>query len=461
MKLNINLNLKSKMHIYSSVLFAVLLLLMNILIYFLFQYLLLDSEQKRVDRELTAIARGIQEQAELLPVADLLRAYVPIDGMLQVVGEKKGGFTPVTSPSQVKLIDWSTQFHPKKQLEVVEFAGSSYLFASIPVIWNDGQVVNLQLMESLQSTMNNLRSLKYVLIIVTLLALIPAFFSGRLLGNLIVQPIRAMTGTMRDIQKSGKFKRIPLEEKSKDELVEMGETFNRMIDLLENNFARQESFVSNASHELRTPLTVIESYASLLKRKGLERPELFNESIEAIHSEAIRMREMAEQLLMLAKDKQHWNLEKTEVALVMFAQKSAADFQSGYERAVVVDSEAECLVMTDAKLLKQLLFIFLENAYKYSEETITITVAHDEQGNWLRISDRGMGMARDELEKVFDRFYRVDKVRSRQQGGLGLGLSLAKEIADALHIQLVMDSLEGVGTTVTLLWSSSEVEQQR
>ncbi|MGV2787637.1 HAMP domain-containing protein, partial [Clostridium perfringens] len=159
-------------------------------------------------------------------------------------------------------------------------------------------VVNIQVARSLAATMETLQVLRIVLVAVTAIALVPVIISTRILGRLIVQPITALLQTMREIRQRGRFRRIELKEKSKDELVEMGAAFNDMITLLESNHARQEQFVSNASHELKTPLTIIESYASLLKRRGLDRPELFMESVEAIHSEAIRMKELTEQLLL-------------------------------------------------------------------------------------------------------------------------------------------------------------------
>lgn len=104
----------------------------------------------------------------------------------------------------------------------------------------------------------------------------------------------------------------------------------------------------------------------------------------------------------------------------------------------------------DAQKLKQLLFIFLDNARKYSEDQIDVYLGQTGNEVYIRIEDRGLGIPKEDLPKIFDRFYRVDKARSRKQGGSGLGLSVAKEIADALNIRLEMDSLEGRGTTITL-----------
>src|SRR5699024_8592805 len=154
-----------------------------------------------------------------------------------------------------------------------------------------------------------LNILRVILIIVTALAMIPVFLSAHILSKIISKPILSIIGTMSDIQKSGEYKRIPLQKQSKDELYQMGTTFNAHIEQIEKNYESQQHINMNASNVIKPPLTVIESYSDLLKRRGLEQPELFEESIEAIHSEAIRMRELTEQLLLLSKNEAIWKMQ--------------------------------------------------------------------------------------------------------------------------------------------------------
>lgn len=445
------MKLKNKIHLYSSLLFAVLLILMNVGIYFLFDRMSVNSEIGKAETEAAAIAEGIRQNADKIPVRDLLRAYVPADGMLRIVAQTgAAGYPPVTSSTQSELSKREAFYSPVKIKQAIEYTGEKYALVSLPVIWNDGSVVNVQLVRSLRETTDNMSVLRIVLIVVTALTLIPVVVSGRLLGNLITQPVVNMTRTMKEIRESGRFKRLKLNVDAKDELAEMGRTFNRMIELLESNFEKQEQFASNASHELKTPLTVIESYANLLKRKGLERPDLFAESVDAIHSEAIRMREMTEQLLLLAGSRNHWNMNPEALNLENLAMEAADAFHKAYRRDVHVEAETPAHVVCDKSLLRQLLFIFLDNARKYSVEPIVVTVGSSGASAWIRIADRGIGIPKDDLPKVFDRFYRVDQARSRQAGGFGLGLSLAKEIAAAIGADVELDSLEGVGTTATI-----------
>ncbi|WP_336866098.1 HAMP domain-containing sensor histidine kinase [Peribacillus frigoritolerans] len=447
------MRLRKKINLYTAVLFIFLLLLMNVSIYFVFSNLMMVNEMNRAKAETGKIAFDVSENVNNISPNDLLRAYLPIDGMIGIVieGQRKG--TAVTSNSEKQLSNRNSSFYPGEKSEIITYQQKKYVFVSNPIVWGDGSVVNLQITKSMSATEEMLAVLRIVLIAVTIIAMIPVLISSTILSNFIARPIRSMIDTMKEIQTSGQFKRLSLEEKSKDELVEMGKTFNHMIDLLQANFEKQEQFVSNASHELKTPLTVIESYASLLKRKGLERPDLFDESIEAIHSEAIRMREMTEQMLLLAKHQEKWNIEKENVNLNDIMAELAKVYKNAYNRTVEIYSGDAIEAVTDVQKLKQLLFIFLDNARKYSDELISIYIGQTSNEAYIRIEDRGDGIPKAELPKVFDRFYRVDKARNRKQGGSGLGLSVAKEIADAIDVRIEMDSLEGRGTIVTLLFN--------
>ena len=168
----------------------------------------------------------------------------------------------------------------------------------------------------------------------------------------------------------------------------------------------------------------------------------------------IRMREMTEQLLLLAQPNEKWITDFETVNLTALVQQSVISFQKAFNRSIHLHVEAELSVRTDKQKLNQLLYIFLDNARKYSdsEKPITVTIELNKDTASILIFDQGMGIPKEDLSKVFDRFYRVDRARSRKTGGTGLGLSLAKELADAIGVKIELDSLEGVGTTVKILF---------
>ncbi|MDQ0227181.1 two-component sensor histidine kinase [Bacillus sp. 7586-K] len=449
------MRLRNKINLYTAVLFVCLLLIMNISIYLVFSNLMIANERNQIKEETEKVAKDISQGIKQINPNELLRAYVPINGKVQVIAENEASLISGTSITEKQLSERKTEYYQGETSKIITFQQKKYAFASIPIIWSDGSVVNLQLTSSIADIEEILSTLRIVLIIVTLIAMIPVILSSRILSNLITRPIQSMIATMKEIQRSGQFKRLTLNKKSKDELFEMGSTFNHMIDLLKTNFEKQEQFVANASHELKTPLTIIESYADLLKRRGKDRPELFDESVEAIHSEAIRMREMTEQLLLLARHDDQWKLEMKQMNLPETVTESAKVFQNAYQRKINIQSTEDIFAITDEQKLKQLLFIFFDNARKYSEDEITVHIGKLQESPYIKIEDRGIGIPKSDLPKVFDRFFRVDKARSRKQGGTGLGLSMAKEIADAINVRIELDSLEGVGTTVTLFFSAN------
>ncbi|GIO40810.1 sensor histidine kinase [Paenibacillus apis] len=467
------MKLGSKIHLYSSVLFAILLLVANVTIYTVFHRLMMDREMSQLLAESEQAAEVLRTAEGRLALNGLLRAYVPLDGTLRWVEASGEGSALVASGNQLELGRQEQTFYSERRLEQVTINGERYGFVSLPVIGPSGSVANVQMMSSLVELTELLRILRLVLISVSAAVLVPVVISSGILGRLVMRPITSMTSTMRRIIRSGEFARLKQTGKSRDELAEMGDTFNEMIGLLEESFVRQEQFVSNASHELKTPLTIIESYASLLKRRGAERPDLLEESVEAIHSEAVRMKTMTEQLLLLATSKREWKADMQPVGLVAFAEQVSTIFSQVHRRNVTVISsldpvqgaalvpeagEAEATaqdltVLADQDMLKQVLFILLDNARKYSAGDIELVAGRLQGTAFLAVEDRGEGIPPEDLPHVFERFYRVDKARSREQegaGGTGLGLSLGKELCEAMGARLELESTLGAGTTATI-----------
>jgi two-component system sensor histidine kinase ArlS len=469
------MKLGSKIHLYSSVLFAVLLIAANTTVYFVFSGMMIDREIGKLAAETEIAAAALRNAAEPAAIRELMRAYVPLEGMLRLVnGDGRGGEYLVTSAGETELSREGAVFFSERRENKLVIGSRNYGFVSLPVIAADGSIVNVQATASMEELMELLGLLRLVLFSVSAAVLVPVVISSGVLGRVLMRPISDMTRTMRRIIGSGEFARLNRKGKSRDELAGMGETFNEMIGLLEESFVRQEQFVSNASHELKTPLTIIESYASLLKRRGADRPELLEESVEAIHSEAVRLKGMTEQLLLLATARRAWQAETEKVDLLPFARQTAATFGKVYEREVTVelrgtgpdrqrkaermgdafvDLEDGLSTRTDPDMLKQLLLILLDNARKYSDGPIELRLGSEGERFYMAVRDNGIGIPENELLLVFERFYRVDKARSRDgesTGGAGLGLSLAKELAKALGGELTLASVQGEGTTATI-----------
>ncbi|WNS79931.1 HAMP domain-containing sensor histidine kinase [Domibacillus sp. DTU_2020_1001157_1_SI_ALB_TIR_016] len=452
------MKLKNKIHLGTSVLLVVIVILMNTAVYFAASFMLREADVERAAADAAQIAGGVSSPAESITSSDLLRAYAPANGMVRVILPDGTVDGVAVSPDAAGLRERAAAFTKGENREIIrDDKGSSYARVALPVIWRGGEVASLELWEDLQATERILTILRGVLFAALLIAVIPAVISARVLGAIISNPVEQMTETMRRIRKSGTHERIETNGSRHDELQDMALTFNDMMNLLEENYRKQEAFVQNASHELKTPLTVVESYARLLKRRGKDHPDLFDESVEAIYEEALRMKELTQQLLALARRDETWNVKMETIDMAVFVRETADSFQRAYKRRVNVRVKETCRVKTDRAKLRQLLFIFLDNARKYSEKEICIEVEKQE----IRVIDQGMGIPASDLLKVFDRFYRVDKARTRKTGGFGLGLSLAKELADALGIILRIESEEGRGTIVILTFSECSSAERK
>ena len=241
------------------------------------------------------------------------------------------------------------------------------------------------------------------------------------------------------------------------ELRPLLEAITDMLNRLEDAYAAQTKFVSDASHELRTPIAVIQGYANLLSRWGSEDPDTLSESIEAIRSEAESMKQMVNQLLFLARgDSDTLTLDMQRVDLTEAMGEVMREVLmldgAGHEISSKLP-EGGVFVSGDPALIKQLIRILVDNSLKYTPEggEIILSVAEDAaQGRALVIvQDEGEGISGEALPLIFDRFVRADEARSRSTGGAGLGLSIAKQIAERHNGALEVYSALGVGSRFT------------
>ncbi|SFP30846.1 sensor histidine kinase [Salibacterium halotolerans] len=450
------MKLTNKIHVFTTVLFIFLLILINMAVYFSFKHIMFETEVEQVRQEAEQVVAGVSDNQNAAASRDLLRAYVPPGGMLHIVLQNSSSDTLVTGGSGQVLPGQDTRYYEESIAEVRWIEGTPHAFAALPVVWTGGEVASLQLTESIQAAAENLALLRIVLFVVSVLAVVPLFISARILSNLVTRPITSLIQTMNHIRQSGRFQQIETPKQTRDELSQMTETFNQMIHQLQTNYERQEQFVSNASHELKTPLTVIESYSSLLKRRGMEDEVLFNESVEAIQSEAERMRGLTRQLLLLARKDEQWNMEWEDYDISQILESMTQAFERAYERRVIFEGFGELNVRTDEQKLKQLLYIFMDNARKYSDAPIEVRAERIEDKAGIRITDDGIGIPAEQLDKVFDRFYQVDEARSSKSEGFGLGLSLAEELSRALGAEIQLESEEGNGTTASIFLPLSQ-----
>ena len=229
----------------------------------------------------------------------------------------------------------------------------------------------------------------------------------------------------------------------------------------QKNENSQRQFVSNVSHELRTPLTSLQAYIEALNEGAWKDPEIAPKFLEVTQQETSRMIRMINDLLSLSRmdrgvskmDLEFVNLNDfVNHILNRFDMIVKTDKNKGHKKKYTIKRELgnqALWVEIDTDKMMQVIDNIMNNAIKYSPDggVITVRLTHSQGHVILSISDQGLGIPRKDLGKIFDRFYRVDKARSRAQGGTGLGLAIAKEIVEAHHGRIWADSSEGKGST--------------
>jgi len=262
------------------------------------------------------------------------------------------------------------------------------------------------------------------------------FFFMTMLGKArvksVLNPIYYMTKTAEQVSISNLDLRLDVET-TKYELKDLAMTINSMLDRLDKDYSKQKRFVSDVSHELRTPISIINGYASMLERWGKEDEEILNESIEAIISESKNMQSLVENLLTLVRsDNQTLKYEPSifDIGKLICDVVKEFNMVNTKDQYITCDSREDIMVLLDEAKIKQTLRIFVDNAVKYTPNNGAIQVKcyPADDAVVIHIKDTGIGISKQDLPFLFERFYRSDESRTRQTGGHGLGLSIAKVI---------------------------------
>ena len=273
------------------------------------------------------------------------------------------------------------------------------------------------------------------------------------LSTNVLKPLRDMTDMAATLSANNLSNRLNIAG-TKNELKDLAVVINSMLDRIERSYNSQKQFVSDASHELRTPIAVMQGYVGMLKRWGKDDKDVLEEAINAISQETESMKDLVESLLFLARHDKKTLLLETEAfdpCEVMAAVHRDAKMVSEQHTFVLSPME-HCMIRADKNMIKQVVRVLCDNAVKYTPEggTVTLGCQATEEGCTLTVSDTGSGISKEDLPKIFDRFYRSDGARKAQSSGHGLGLSIARIIIIAHGGKLSVKSKPGIGTTFTI-----------
>ncbi|MDQ1147252.1 two-component system sensor histidine kinase ArlS [Bacillus sp. SORGH_AS 510] len=446
------MKITTKINLLTTTWMLCILILINFVVFLLFMKTTVNMEKDILFQKAGDILKEINTTQPSNLLKGELEDYLTEHSYIRIIDQQNKLIYEVTNDkflSKKMKGNHTLIKQANTRLISTEHGEEEVLIVRVP--FNNG-TKTLEMGERLRGLEARKEMLRAILIIGTVLAALLSLLGGRWLANMIMRPISNMIKTMEEIEKSGVPKTITVQNKTKDELQTLARTFNRMINRLLINMERQKQFVSDASHELKTPLTVIKSYANLLRRHGLDNKEMAEEAIIAIHSEATRIQKMTETFLELATLEKENVLEINEVNLINLCKDILKQLKDVYKREITLDyEEIPIIIRADELKIKQVIIILLDNAIKYSNDRIEVFIKKNQQYAIIDIKDYGIGIPKDEIENIFERFYRVDKARSRETGGSGLGLNIAKSIINLHKGDIKIKSEEGSGTNVELL----------
>ena len=290
--------------------------------------------------------------------------------------------------------------------------------------------------------------LTYPLILIVLF-LIARFFAGR-----SIKPVTNIIATSSQITKDNLSARIEMPT-NKDELFVLSKTINDLLDRMEDTVEREKQFTSDASHELRTPLAIIKGTLEVLVRKPREKQE-YEEKINFCINEVNRLNHLIDELLLLARfenQKQNNKIESVYLnAIVLDSLSRYSEKIKGNGLVINSQFDNDYYVQSDYYLMSIIINNLISNAIKYSKSkgTVFIDLKAENKLTIVTISDDGIGIAKDDLAKIFNSFYRANPTLNTAIKGTGLGLSIVKRLCDLLNISVEVSSSENVGTTIKL-----------
>ena len=316
----------------------------------------------------------------------------------------------------------------------------------------EGQHVTLYFFRTITSERILLENLENILLLLDIAGMIFALAVGNFVSKKILKPIKVMTEHAQNIAFGKMSGRIEIPA-SNDELTELAKTFNDMLDRIKDGIDKQQEFVIDASHALINPATAIFGNTGVLKKYGFDDKKLFDESVESISESVRSMESIIQNLLFVARmDQNRQKLNKAEFNLA-YVVRQAVELKQivavNHEIKIVQNDDAT--IFGDEDIILQMFEKFLDNAVKYSPHggKISVTSKIDGDKIFVSIADNGVGIAQENFDKIFERFFRVGELDDVEGGGLGL--TIARWIADNHGIKIEISSERGKGTAFTLI----------
>ena len=382
--------------------------------------------------------------------------------------KKNSSFYPMNEELNIRVFDtsrelifqtqqWQDPLQVSSTLEtkfVPLSTGEESIQVTMPILSRTNRLLigHLQIINRMAKLTEMKKQLQKLYIQLLIMEALVAIGLAYFISRLISKPIEQIHDIIASINEDNIDSKRLIIPKKNDEFAVVSQQFNELLDKISFYISQQKHFVEDVSHELRTPVAIVEGHLKLLNRWGKNDPEVLEESLEASLAEIKRMKTLVQEMLDLSRASQvreQYKDATTEVVDTL--TQIVANFKVLYPDFTFVldiDSKADLLSPIYRNHFEQVIIILLDNAVKYSTNRKEIIVSLSTVADQVEIGiqDFGMGLSEEDKKKVFSRFYRVDKARSRERGGNGLGLSIAKELIEGYNGSISLISRLDQGT---------------
>jgi signal transduction histidine kinase len=415
-----------------------------------------------IDLALKEIAMQLREQTEAVALGDVAVLSLP-EEELDVFQTATNFFVILDGRGNIKARSENLADYNYNQLLDPNGASEDEVYNTVPhdertlrvlteplYVDLEGErrlIGHLQVARLLDNQVAVMDHLELILVFTGIAAVCLSLFLGALVINRLLQPLDNITEAALQITKADDLSlRLP-DTGRRDEIGNLTMVLNRTLERLERLFHARQRFLADVSHELRTPLTTIRGNVDLMRRIGEADPEI----LDVVSDELDRMTRLVGDLMLLARADtgglpiQRQPVELDTIFLDVYRQVRSIE----HDVQISLEEVDQVGVLGDSDRLKQLILNLVDNAIKYTPAggKVMMSLSKEDGRAQLIVKDTGIGIPAVDLPHIFDRFYRVDKARTRAQGGSGLGLSIAKWIVEAHGGRIEVESKVGAGTT--------------
>ncbi|MFC0524966.1 sensor histidine kinase [Pontibacillus salicampi] len=360
-----------------------------------------------------------------------------------------------------------TSFISKQQLEQLQTNQTVTIIKAHPALDQDILAIIHPLMEEgvltgaifsylpLEQVYAPFESIRVIIMGILLTLIILVVWIGKSMTDRLLHPLKTMEAISEQMARGDFSKRITL--KGKDEIGSLAQSFNTLSSSLQEVENKRREFLQNVSHELRTPLSYVHGYTEALLDQKVRDEEERERYVTIIHQEVQRMNRLVNDLLDLAQlEGESYPMQQAPIPFAQLVRDVAERFQlraSKEHKRLTLTVDDEIIVKGDSDRLDQVVSNLLDNAFHYTGEngTIDIALQRKEGEVSLSISDSGEGIPPKDVHRIMERFYRVNKARTRSNGGVGLGLAIVQQIVQRHSGTIHIDSTLGLGTTLEVI----------